>query len=318
MRKNDILLQKETLTTIGYSSPVLSKNYFTRNLFYDKRSSWNSVPGKIGRNYPCPCGSGKKYKRCCLGNEEMTPSELLASSDRPMTNAQKLRDRPELLEMSDSLIGKHIPVGSFKDFISDLWSSDKVKMMGTPQIIEKLRSMNVDFDINNFKEHAQNYISACQLAHELYYTHDYRPGNYLDDDFIWLAIIELWNRIIPERYNVEMINDLMQDGYACIERSDYREGLEKWEKAWRIITSIIPPDVKSVSDADEYIYSITQAISMAQSIYNWCQDFQNELSEAASYDDSFNARLIKYCQDFRRVFPDSDELIIKNMLKAER
>lgn len=21
--------------------------------------------GKIGRNQPCPCGSGKKYKRCC-------------------------------------------------------------------------------------------------------------------------------------------------------------------------------------------------------------------------------------------------------------
>jgi len=22
---------------------------------------------KIGRNTPCPCGSGKKYKKCCLG-----------------------------------------------------------------------------------------------------------------------------------------------------------------------------------------------------------------------------------------------------------
>jgi uncharacterized protein len=22
-------------------------------------------PSKIGRNDPCPCGSGKKYKRCC-------------------------------------------------------------------------------------------------------------------------------------------------------------------------------------------------------------------------------------------------------------
>jgi len=24
-----------------------------------------SVSGKIGRNEPCPCGSGRKYKRCC-------------------------------------------------------------------------------------------------------------------------------------------------------------------------------------------------------------------------------------------------------------
>lgn len=25
---------------------------------------------KIGRNDPCPCGSGKKYKKCCLGKKE--------------------------------------------------------------------------------------------------------------------------------------------------------------------------------------------------------------------------------------------------------
>ncbi len=25
-----------------------------------------AVP-KVGRNDPCPCGSGKKHKRCCLG-----------------------------------------------------------------------------------------------------------------------------------------------------------------------------------------------------------------------------------------------------------
>ena len=25
---------------------------------------------KIGRNDPCPCGSGKKYKNCCMGKDE--------------------------------------------------------------------------------------------------------------------------------------------------------------------------------------------------------------------------------------------------------
>jgi preprotein translocase subunit SecA len=32
---------------------------------------------KIGRNAPCPCGSGKKYKQCCLA-ENLTPEEALA------------------------------------------------------------------------------------------------------------------------------------------------------------------------------------------------------------------------------------------------
>jgi uncharacterized protein len=28
---------------------------------------------KIGRNEPCPCGSGKKYKKCCLLKEKVVP-----------------------------------------------------------------------------------------------------------------------------------------------------------------------------------------------------------------------------------------------------
>ena len=29
---------------------------------------------KIGRNEPCPCGSGKKYKQCCLAKDEVARS----------------------------------------------------------------------------------------------------------------------------------------------------------------------------------------------------------------------------------------------------
>ena len=34
---------------------------------------WKAMPmkrkqQKISRNAPCPCGSGKKYKQCCLKN----------------------------------------------------------------------------------------------------------------------------------------------------------------------------------------------------------------------------------------------------------
>ena len=28
---------------------------------------YKSAAPKVGRNDPCPCGSGKKYKQCCLG-----------------------------------------------------------------------------------------------------------------------------------------------------------------------------------------------------------------------------------------------------------
>lgn len=44
---------------------------------------------KVGRNDPCPCGSGKKFKKCCLNQEEksddgyvdLTPEELIEVKD---------------------------------------------------------------------------------------------------------------------------------------------------------------------------------------------------------------------------------------------
>jgi len=35
---------------------------------------------KIGRNDPCPCGSGKKYKRCCLPQHEAAAAERAAAA----------------------------------------------------------------------------------------------------------------------------------------------------------------------------------------------------------------------------------------------
>ena len=37
---------------------------------------------KIGRNDPCPCGSGQKYKRCCLPRDEAAAAERAAARAR--------------------------------------------------------------------------------------------------------------------------------------------------------------------------------------------------------------------------------------------
>jgi methionyl aminopeptidase len=37
----------------------------------------NLKPAKVGRNDPCPCGSGLKYKKCCVGKEDARlPADL--------------------------------------------------------------------------------------------------------------------------------------------------------------------------------------------------------------------------------------------------
>jgi peptide deformylase len=42
------------------------------NDFDIKASPIINTDVKIGRNEPCPCGSGKKFKKCCLGKNKVT------------------------------------------------------------------------------------------------------------------------------------------------------------------------------------------------------------------------------------------------------
>lgn len=44
-------------------------NIFQEDKRKQIRDKWRddkqAVSNKVGRNAPCPCGSGKKYKKCC-------------------------------------------------------------------------------------------------------------------------------------------------------------------------------------------------------------------------------------------------------------
>jgi uncharacterized protein len=41
------------------------ENYDPKQVRSVRPPTIHGSPGKIGRNDPCPCGSGKKYKKCC-------------------------------------------------------------------------------------------------------------------------------------------------------------------------------------------------------------------------------------------------------------
>jgi len=89
----------------------------------------------------------------------------------------------------------------------------------------------VDVSNRQFKKQVEGYVSASDLAEDHYYN-DMVLVNRLDEDFVWLAIIELWIRIMPDCYNLEMIDDKMQGGYECLERRAFDEAMEKWDNAF--------------------------------------------------------------------------------------
>ena len=58
---------------------------------------------RVGRNDPCPCGSGRKYKKCCL---EADGQRLAAGDDRSSGPGAAVETvLTELDELSNSVIG---------------------------------------------------------------------------------------------------------------------------------------------------------------------------------------------------------------------
>ena len=46
---------------------------------------------KVARNAKCPCGSGKKYKRCCLEKDERQFAEALIYSTQNTRNEARIK-----------------------------------------------------------------------------------------------------------------------------------------------------------------------------------------------------------------------------------
>ena len=66
--KNMVDAKADWLYELPQWDAIFSKER-QKELYLEQKKSGTIVNGpKIGRNAPCPCGSGKKYKKCCGKN----------------------------------------------------------------------------------------------------------------------------------------------------------------------------------------------------------------------------------------------------------
>ena len=63
--KNMVAAKADWLYELPQWKEIFSEEEL-KALYKEQRDSGTvRKPKKIGRNDPCPCGSGKKYKKCC-------------------------------------------------------------------------------------------------------------------------------------------------------------------------------------------------------------------------------------------------------------
>ena len=94
---------------------------------------------KVGRNAPCPCGSGLKYKKCCLGKTETKPldrEELYARKHKirlkKPTDIERIREAGRLVLDTLDLVEANIKAGIATDEINTLVHEHTIKNGATP------------------------------------------------------------------------------------------------------------------------------------------------------------------------------------------
>ncbi len=93
---------------------------------------------KIGRNDPCPCGSGKKYKHCCLGKPATGPNADLqyAKKHRILLKTPRqiegIRKAGELVIKTLDLVESNIRPGMTTEEINTIVHDFTIKNGATP------------------------------------------------------------------------------------------------------------------------------------------------------------------------------------------
>ena len=94
---------------------------------------------KVGRNDPCPCGSGLKYKKCCLGKEGPTLEDLTTSyfqkykiRIKGRADIEGIRRAGRLAMDTLDLVEAEIRPGMITDDINSLVHDYTIKNGATP------------------------------------------------------------------------------------------------------------------------------------------------------------------------------------------
>jgi len=108
---------------------------------------------KIGRNAPCPCGSGKKYKRCCLpGQAKKRPASVRKQRFIPVFT--------ELDQLSNSVVDL-----IKQDKLDKAEAVSRKLLKEYPDQIDGLNRLAMVYEVHGEKEKAaEHYRKAYHFA----------------------------------------------------------------------------------------------------------------------------------------------------------
>ena len=268
----------------------------------------------IGRNDPCPCGSGKKYKKCCLQIDVLTKAGITSTGWKmnvagtaampgasrgihpyaPIT--MKEDPSPDLWsQLSESAVAE----------LRDKWTDDKVACLETAEIVARLEMLGIDGCQATFVGLAGGRTSALSIGGVWFGALTTPPGTGVVE-FIRLAACELWKRYCPEHPSAEMVDDWVTEGYQLFEANKETEAVDIWLRVWDHVRFKIEPWMTTYSAADA-VFEISQFFG------NWIQDLIMAIGNASINDEKYTEIGIRLIHEVLQQFGEESLNAVLNL-----
>lgn len=186
---------------------------------------------------------------------------------------------------------------------------DDAEQLSDAQLLEQLRSLGIELDRAGLQALCQDALSAQEVASQILGGRlAASQRGTLESDWVWLAVLTLWQRWWPDQPCLETIDDKIQEGY---ERSgDLGAATDAWLQAWS--------DVLHLCDAAGIttIAGFDRRFPLTQSLFNWNQDLEMELGNAGLDDPAKLRARITVGEEVLRRFTDCDQLLVENWRRA--
>jgi tetratricopeptide (TPR) repeat protein len=175
------------------------------------------------------------------------------------------------------------------------------------ELLAKLCSFGIEMDRTWLERECERALSAQEIAVPLM---DQSESRGLESDWIWICVVTLWRRWLPDQPSFEELDDQRQAGYELLKTSGAVAACRIWLEAWHDVLRLLDKaGIESIEEFDDRFRG-------TQSLCNWIQDLESELWNAGLEDRQFLSARIALCEEGLRRIPSDDALMIENRRRA--
>lgn len=215
---------------------------------------------KVGRNDPCPCGSKKKYKKCCAAADAARESAELAEAASARQQAVSAAERLALMTTE--------PVKPVERSLRS-----QVVVMSKERLVERLAKHGIEVTLEAMPQLAEGRARVWSLAEEVWWPTLPAEVDEQERHVIALAGCELWRRA-SEGAQGSVWRRWLSAGYERHRASDDAGACDAWRPLGEWLLPQLTPLMPSVEEADVLLQD-------AEPLESWLQDYSGALYAAA-------------------------------------